>query len=121
MTIHSFSQSQRNLKFPAVRRNVASQISKAPPSTEGKEIATDDVTLKKMNNVEASLKEKQMKTANENIVPPNIDDLNSIELKTKGKSSPIKKNENIVVEVDKEEFSSSQVNNYSPTALFINV
>jgi hypothetical protein len=66
-------QSQRNLKFPAIKQERRKASNEPPTKSTTKETnqrnktTTEDETVKKLNNVEQSLKEKQIKTKNENI------------------------------------------------------
>ncbi|XP_028398604.1 uncharacterized protein LOC114522173 [Dendronephthya gigantea] len=107
---HWATKSQRNLKFPAIKREkpkISEEKSektdpKSIKTPELKETKTEGETAKKLNNVEQSLKEKQIKTTNENIKGKMVTN----KLEDKPKTSTSKSNENIN-EVNDEEMTSS--------------
>ena len=67
---HWATKSQRNIKFPAIkqeRRKISTEPCTKSISKITNTATKDDETVKKLNNVEQSIKEKQIKTINEDI------------------------------------------------------
>lgn len=102
------------MKFPAIKREKPKIVEEKPEKTdpqptkssELKKAKAEEETVKKLNNVEQSLKEKQIKTTNENIKGKMV----SNKLEEKPKASTSKSNENINQANDQEmEPSSEQV------------
>ena len=94
---------------------INAELSQPTESTSEKSKAVDkanleEETVKKLNNVEQSIKEKQIKTTNENI-EGNVQNTKPVKLKAvedKPKTSTSKSNENLN-QSDVQEASSEQV------------